>query len=289
MRETVAAMRYLDEVVTDVGGTVLRYGGFYGASNDAMVDPVRKRQFPIVGDGAGMTSFIHLDDAAAATVLAIEHGEGIYNIVDDEPAPVREWLPVLAEMLGAKPPRHVPRWLGRLFAGEALVMMQTESRARPTPRRSASSAGTCATPAGVTASPPPTRPRARRAPRPLDRGSFEVEEVADPFGLAREHTHERKSEDELRDASEALVDHSVQRHPEDHRPSDEEERSERDEGGGEGAIQRRGSFQLVWEVQLGDRLHPGEDGPDDDGSRQERTGIPRRGGSNIDITIHAMP
>ncbi len=129
MRETVAAMRYLDEVVTDVGGTVLRYGGFYGASNDAMVDPVRKRQFPIVGDGAGMTSFIHLDDAAAATVLALEHGDaGTYNIVDDEPAPVREWLPVLAEMIGAKPPRHVPRWVGRLFAGEALVMMQTESR-----------------------------------------------------------------------------------------------------------------------------------------------------------------
>ena len=129
MRETVAAMRYLDEVVTDAGGTVLRYGGFYGASNDAMVDPVRKRQFPIVGDGAGMTSFIHLDDAAAATVLALEHSDGgAYNIVDDEPAPVREWLPVLAEMLGAKAPRHVPRWVGRLFAGEALVMMQTESR-----------------------------------------------------------------------------------------------------------------------------------------------------------------
>ena len=128
MRETVAAMRYLDEVVSEAGGTVLRYGGFYGAANDAMVDPVRKRQFPIVGDGDGMTSFIHLEDAAAATVLALEHDAGIYNIVDDEPAPVREWLPVLAEVVGAKPPRHVPRWVGRLFAGEALVMMQTESR-----------------------------------------------------------------------------------------------------------------------------------------------------------------
>jgi 2-alkyl-3-oxoalkanoate reductase len=128
MRETVAAMRYLDEVVSEAGGTVLRYGGFYGAANDAMVDPVRKRQFPIVGDGDGMTSFIHLEDAAAATVLALEHDAGVYNIVDDEPAPVREWLPVLAEVVGAKPPRHVPRWVGRLFAGEALVMMQTESR-----------------------------------------------------------------------------------------------------------------------------------------------------------------
>jgi nucleoside-diphosphate-sugar epimerase len=128
MRETVAAVRYLDEVVTDAGGTVLRYGGFYGASNDAMVEAVRKRQFPIVGDGAGMTSFIHLDDAAAATVLALEHDAGTYNIVDDEPAPVQEWLRVLAEVVGAKPPRHVPRWVGRLLAGEALAMMQTESR-----------------------------------------------------------------------------------------------------------------------------------------------------------------
>ena len=128
MRETVAAMRYLDEVASEAGGTVLRYGGFYGAANDAMVEPVRKRQFPIVGDGDGMTSFIHLDDAAAATVLALEHDAGTYNIVDDEPAPVREWLPVLADVVGGKPPRQVPRWVGRLFAGEALVMMQTESR-----------------------------------------------------------------------------------------------------------------------------------------------------------------
>ena len=108
---------------------MLRYGGFYGADNDGLIEPVRKRQFPIVGDGGGVSSFIHLDDAAAATVLALEHdGAGIYNIVDDEPAPVREWLPVLAEALGAKPPRHFPRWLARLFAGEAAVMMGTESR-----------------------------------------------------------------------------------------------------------------------------------------------------------------
>jgi nucleoside-diphosphate-sugar epimerase len=129
MRETDAAMRYLDEAVTAAGGIALRYGGFYGAPNDGLLEPVRKRQFPIVGNGDGVSSFIHLDDAAAATVLALEHdGAGIYNIVDDEPAPVREWLPVLASVLGAKPPRHVPRWLARLFAGEAAVMMGTESR-----------------------------------------------------------------------------------------------------------------------------------------------------------------
>lgn len=128
-RETNAAMRYLDQAVTDAGGIALRYGGFYGAPNDGLLEPVRKRQFPIVGDGGGVFSFIHLDDAAAATVLALEHdGPDIYNIVDDDPAPVREWLPVLASALGAKPPRHVPRWLARLVAGGGAVMMGTESR-----------------------------------------------------------------------------------------------------------------------------------------------------------------
>jgi 2-alkyl-3-oxoalkanoate reductase len=129
MREAVAAARHLDEAVTDAGGIALRYGTFYGASNDGLVEPVRKRQFPIVGDGGGVWSFIHLDDAAAATALALERGEaGVYNVVDDEPASVREWLPVLAQVLGAKPPRRVPRWLARLLAGEAVVMMETESR-----------------------------------------------------------------------------------------------------------------------------------------------------------------
>jgi nucleoside-diphosphate-sugar epimerase len=129
-RETNAAMRYLDQAVLDAGGIALRYGGFYGAANDGLLAPVRKRQFPIVGEGGGVSSFIHLDDAAAATVLALEHdgGPAIYNVVDDEPAPVREWLPVLASVLGAKPPRHFPRWLARLFAGEAGVSMGTESR-----------------------------------------------------------------------------------------------------------------------------------------------------------------
>jgi nucleoside-diphosphate-sugar epimerase len=129
MRETFAAIRYLDQAVTEAGGVVLRYGGFYGAANDGLLEPVRKRQFPIVGNGDGVFSWIHLDDAAAATVLALEHdGPAIYNIVDDEPAPVREWLPVLADALGAKPPRHVPVWLARLIAGEGAVMMGTEAR-----------------------------------------------------------------------------------------------------------------------------------------------------------------
>jgi 2-alkyl-3-oxoalkanoate reductase len=129
-RQSNAAMRHLEQTVTEAGGIALRYGGFYGAANDALIEPVRKRRFPIVGDGGGYTSWIHLDDAAAATVLALEHDRpAIYNIVDDEPAPVREWLPVLADALGAKPPRHVPVWLARLIAGEAVVMMGTDGRA----------------------------------------------------------------------------------------------------------------------------------------------------------------
>jgi nucleoside-diphosphate-sugar epimerase len=129
MRETAAAMTYLDEAVTAAGGIALRYGNFYGASNDGLVLPVRKRQFPIVGSGDGVSSFVHLEDAAAATVLALEHdGPAVYNVVDDEPAPVREWLPVLTHALGARPPRHFPVWLARLFAGEPGVMLGTEAR-----------------------------------------------------------------------------------------------------------------------------------------------------------------
>src|SRR6202167_1199599 len=128
-RETNAAMRHIDQAVTEAGGIALRYGGLYGAPDDGLIGPVRKRQFPIVGDGAGITSWIHLDDAAAATVLALGHdGPGLYNVVDDEPAAVREWLPVLAGALGARPPRHVPAWLARLIAGEGAVMMGTQSR-----------------------------------------------------------------------------------------------------------------------------------------------------------------
>jgi len=129
MRETSAAMTHLDEAVTALGGIALRYGSFYGAPNDGLLEPVRKRQFPIVAEGGGVSSFVHLADAAAATVLALDReGPAIYNVVDDEPAPVREWLPVLAQALGAKPPRRVPIWLARLIAGEGAVMMGTESR-----------------------------------------------------------------------------------------------------------------------------------------------------------------
>jgi 2-alkyl-3-oxoalkanoate reductase len=129
MRETLAAMEYLDRAVTGAGGIALRYGGFYGEPDDKMIEAIRKRMFPVVGDGGGVSSFVHLEDAAAATVLALDQdGPAIYNIVDDEPAPAREWLLEVAKIVGAKPPRHVPRWLARLFAGDALVMMGTESR-----------------------------------------------------------------------------------------------------------------------------------------------------------------
>jgi 2-alkyl-3-oxoalkanoate reductase len=128
-QQSFAAMAYLDRTVTEAGGIALRYGLFYGAANDGLIEPVRKRQYPIIGDGGGITSWIHLEDAAAATVLALEQdGPGIYNIVDDEPAPVREWLPVFAQALGAKPPRRFPTWLARLFAGEAAVVMGTDAR-----------------------------------------------------------------------------------------------------------------------------------------------------------------
>ncbi len=128
-QQSWAAMTYLERAVTDFGGIALRYGGFYGADNDGWAELVRKRLMPIVGDGGGMISWIHLEDAAAATVLALEHdGPAIYNIVDDEPAPAREWLPVLAESLGARPPRRLPAWLVRLLAGGAAVVMGTEVR-----------------------------------------------------------------------------------------------------------------------------------------------------------------
>jgi nucleoside-diphosphate-sugar epimerase len=132
--ESLAAIRTLEARVTEVGGIVLRYGGFYGpgtsvAPGGEQVEMVRKRRFPIVGDGGGVWSFVHIADAAAATVAAIEHGApGIYNVVDDEPAPLREWLPAFAAAAGAPPPRRIPRWLARLAAGDALTTMCTESR-----------------------------------------------------------------------------------------------------------------------------------------------------------------
>jgi 2-alkyl-3-oxoalkanoate reductase len=129
MRETLDAIRHVEQAVLGAGGVALRYGGFYGSPDDAQLELVRKRRFPIVGDGGGIWSFIHLDDAATATALALEAGApGIYNVVDDEPAPVSEWLPVLADVIHAKPPRHVPRWLARILAGEAGVALMTEIR-----------------------------------------------------------------------------------------------------------------------------------------------------------------
>jgi 2-alkyl-3-oxoalkanoate reductase len=129
MRETLAAIRHLEGAVVGAGGIALRYGGFYGKPDDAQVELVRRRRFPIVGDGGGVWSFVHLDDAATATVVALERGvPGVYNVVDDEPAPVREWLPALAAAIGAKPPRRLPRWLARLAAGESGVVIMTEVR-----------------------------------------------------------------------------------------------------------------------------------------------------------------
>jgi nucleoside-diphosphate-sugar epimerase len=139
LRPAIAGILHVEQAVTAIDwgeGVVLRYGGFYGpgtsmssAPDAVMAVPIRKRWFPIIGAGDGVWSYIHIDDAAAATVAAIEHGPpGIYNIADDEPAPVREWLPVLARALDAKPPRRIPRWLGRLAAGEAATLMMTEAR-----------------------------------------------------------------------------------------------------------------------------------------------------------------
>ena len=138
VRETLDAIRHLEDAVTGADwteGIALRYGGFYGPGTSLgpdggeMVEMIRKRKFPVVGDGAGVWSFIHIEDAADATVAAIEHGRrGVYNIVDDEPARVAEWLPTAASAVGARPPRHVPRWLGRMLAGEAAAVMMTEVR-----------------------------------------------------------------------------------------------------------------------------------------------------------------
>jgi nucleoside-diphosphate-sugar epimerase len=130
MRRSFAALDHLEQVVTEFGGIALRHGVFYGAANDGSIEPVCKRQFPIIGGGGGgIWSWIHLDDAAAATVLALEHdGPAILNVVGDEPAPVCEWPPVPAEALGAKPPRRLPTSFARLVAGEPVVVMSTEAR-----------------------------------------------------------------------------------------------------------------------------------------------------------------
>jgi nucleoside-diphosphate-sugar epimerase len=137
MRETRAAVRHLEDAVLGARwteGIVLRYGSFYGpgtsmAPGGEQFEIVRKRKFPLVGDGGGVWSFIHVADAAEATVAAIERGHrGVYNVVDDDPAPVAEWLPALAQELGAKKPMRVPRFVGRLFAGQVGVVMMTDAR-----------------------------------------------------------------------------------------------------------------------------------------------------------------
>jgi 2-alkyl-3-oxoalkanoate reductase len=139
LRPGLAGILHLEQAVTTIEwgeGLVLRYGSFYGPgtatslSPDAqMAAPIRKRRFPIVGDGGGVWSHVHIEDAAAATAVAVERGErGIYNVVDDDPAPARDWIPELARALGAKPPRRVPRWLGRLLAGEMATVMMTDVR-----------------------------------------------------------------------------------------------------------------------------------------------------------------
>lgn len=132
--KTIEAIKELESMVLAHDGVVLRYGGLYGpntslAPGGPQIEAVRKRMLPIVGDGAGMFSFIHVDDAASATVAALTDGSGIYNIVDDEPAPAREWIPYLATIVGAKPPVRVPTWLARIVAGEVPVAMMTQSRA----------------------------------------------------------------------------------------------------------------------------------------------------------------
>jgi nucleoside-diphosphate-sugar epimerase len=124
------AIRHLEEAVLAYGGAVLRYGGLYGpGATDDQVELVRKRQFPLVGRATGHTSWVHCDDAASATVLAVEqHATGVFNIVDDEPAAASEWLPYLAVCAGAKRPIRVPVWVARLLAGDVAVTMMTEGR-----------------------------------------------------------------------------------------------------------------------------------------------------------------
>jgi 2-alkyl-3-oxoalkanoate reductase len=136
VRRTVAGIRHVERATLQgpFEGLALRYGGFYGpgsslARTGPIADSLRRRRFPIVGSGAGMWSFVHVEDAAEATALAVERGaQGVYNVTDDEPAPVSDWLPVLADALGAPAPRRVPVWVGRLFGGELAVTMMTELR-----------------------------------------------------------------------------------------------------------------------------------------------------------------
>jgi 2-alkyl-3-oxoalkanoate reductase len=137
LRRTLDAIRHLESAVLGaegLEGVVLRYGGFYGPGTSAgeggyLLDDLRRRRFPMVGAGTGVWSFVHIDDAATATLAALERGApGSYQIVDDDPAPVSAWLPALAAAAGARPPRRVPAWLARLLAGEHAVVLMTEAR-----------------------------------------------------------------------------------------------------------------------------------------------------------------
>jgi nucleoside-diphosphate-sugar epimerase len=137
LQRTLDAIRYLENTVVgsrEIEGIVLRYGAFYGPNTGLlygpMIDQLRRRHVPLIGDADGWWSFLHVDDAAAAAAIAVESdASGIYNIVDDKPAPAREWLPALAAMLGAKPPWRIPKWLARIAAGEHIVTLMTEARA----------------------------------------------------------------------------------------------------------------------------------------------------------------
>ncbi|HKE50228.1 MAG TPA: NAD(P)-dependent oxidoreductase, partial [Actinomycetes bacterium] len=124
------AIRHVEDVVLGADGALLRYGWFYGpGASDDQVELIRKRQFPVVGDGTGYVSWVHVEDAASATVLAVEQkARGVFNIVDDEPAPAGQWLPYLAACVGAKPPMRLPKWLARMLAGDLAVTMMTEGR-----------------------------------------------------------------------------------------------------------------------------------------------------------------
>jgi nucleoside-diphosphate-sugar epimerase len=137
--QSLGAIRYVEETVPGadgIEGLALRYGGFYGPETSLGINPdgeqvemLRKRRFPIIGDGGGIWSLVHIQDAASATAAAVERGvSGVYNVVDDEPAPVSVILPELAKAVGAKPPRRIPRWIGRLLAGEGMTIMMTEVR-----------------------------------------------------------------------------------------------------------------------------------------------------------------
>jgi nucleoside-diphosphate-sugar epimerase len=124
------AIAHLESAVLGAGGAVLRYGALYGpGASDDQVELVRRRQYPLVGSGEGRSSWLHLDDAASATVLVVEQGaRGVFDIGDDEPAAARDWLPALAEAAGGKPPMHVPVWLARMLAGDVAVIMMTQGR-----------------------------------------------------------------------------------------------------------------------------------------------------------------